>query len=409
MQWNDEIIGLWPTLMMRGQIVEPSVLSHFVDIGESQASATDDSIFTNEDAAIRHLRNIISSAVQAYFQHLEVSPAPGWRLQGRLERLAYGESRGLRNAPGAYLSGIFYIQTPKDTEPLHLRSDSHPGSLTLFDPRPGFNMLSIRNDPYSNQGLMAEPEPGLFLMWPAFVNCYRHPNLSRTTQLCVCFDVLPCDGDAAGTQSAPRWEGDLLDMWSTGLIKRRLPEHDRPNQELIRIIDEMERENPNLTTDFDVDRIRDSKHAAVDWLMSHIYQSVSGYFNQIGMKHPVSWEIRSWPNINRFGDYHSPHNHPWSYLSGTYYVQVPEADIDQDSHKDLDPACISFSDPRSGMNLIRFPQGSRSSPVFTVRPVPGALLIWPSTVYHFVHPNLSERKRYSISFNIHVQWQGHNS
>lgn len=407
MQWNDEIVGLWPTPIFRGQIVDQSVLSHLAQLGASQVTACDDEFFTNEDTPIQHLRETISGAVQAHFQHLDVHPAPAWRLQGGLERLTYGESRGLTNAPGAYLSGVIYIQTPKDTEALHLRNDSHPGLLTLFDPRPGFNMLSIRNDPYRDQGLMVEPQPGLLLMWPANVNYYRHPNLSRTPQLGIFFDVLPSDGDAEGIRSAPRWDGDVHDMWPTGLIKRRLPEHDRRNQELIDIIDELERENPDLTTDFNADRLQGSGHAAIDWLMSHIKRSVSAYFNQIGMKYPVSFEISSWPNINRFGDYHSPHNHPWCYLSGTYYVQVPEAEIDQDSHEELSPACISYYDPRRGSAAYDFPPGSRSSPVYTVRPVPGALLLWPSAVYHFVHPNLSTLKRYSISFNIHLVWQDH--
>ncbi len=406
MQWNDEIVGLWPTPILRAQISDQSALNHLARRGADQDAACDEEIFTSDDASIRHLRETIAGAVQAHFQHLDVRPAPAWRLQGRLERLNYGESRGLTHAPGAYLSGVIYVQAPQDTEALHLRKDAHPGMLTLFDPRPGFNMLSIRNDPYRDQGLMVQPQQGLFLMWPAFVNYYRHPNLSRTPQLGLFFDVLPCDGDTEDTPSTPRWNGEVHDMWPTGLIKRRLPDYERRNPELIDFVDALERENPDLTTDFNADRLQGSGNAAVDWLMSHIEQSVSAYLNQMGMKYPISFEIRSWPNINRFGDYHSPHNHPWCYLSGTYYVQVPDADFDRDNGA-LSPACISYYDPRRGAAAHDFPPGSRSSPVYTLRPVPGALLLWPSSVYHFVHPNLSTRKRYSISFNVHLQWQDH--
>ncbi len=406
MQWNDEVVGLWPTPIFRGQVADQSVLSHFAQPGASQA-ATGDDFFTKDDAPTRHLRETIAAAVRAHFEHLDIRPAPGWRLQGRLERLPYGESRGLTNTPGAFLSGVIYIRTPKDTEALHLRKDNRPGMLTLFDPRPGFNMLSIRNDPYRDQGLMVEPQQGLLLMWPAFVNYYRHPNLSRTPQLGLFFDVLPSDDAAEDAHSSVRWDGQIHDMWPTGLIKRRLPGYDQRNKELIDIVDEMERENPDLTTDFNVDRLQGSGHAAIDWLMANIQDSVSAYVNQIGMRYPISFEIRSWPNINRFGDYHSPHNHPWCYLSGTYYVQVPEAEIDQASQEALTPACISYYDPRRASVAYDFPPGSRSSPIYTVRPVPGALLLWPSSVYHFVHPNLSTTKRYSISFNIHLQWQEH--
>lgn len=390
---------------MRSQISDQAMLGQIARLGEGSATTGDDGLFANEDASIQHLRAIIAGAVRAYFEHMDVRPAPGWRLRGRFDRLAYGESRGLKNTPGAYLSGVFYIQTPEDTEALHLRNDARPGSLTLFDPRPGFNMLSIRNDPYRNQSMMVAPRPGLLLMWPASVSDYRHPNLSRTAQLAITFEVVPADGE--DTQSAQRWNGEIQDLWPTGLIKRRLPEHERPNQELIGLIDEMERENPDLTTDFNVDRFRGHKHPAVDWLMSNIERSITAYFQQLGMNYPISWGIASWPNINRFGDYHSPHNHPWSYLSGTYYVQVPEADVDPDRSEVLNPACISYYDPRSGSSPYTFPPGSRSSPVYTVRPVAGALLMWPSGVYHFVHPNLSTQKRYSISFNVHLQLQDH--
>jgi uncharacterized protein (TIGR02466 family) len=405
MQWNDEILGLWPTPVLRSQADDQSVLGRLAELAADRAETGDDDLFANEDAAVQHLRATIAGAVQAYFEHLGVRPAPAWRLRGRFERLAYGESRGLKNTPGAYLSGVYYIQTPKDTEALRLRDDARPGFLTMLDPRPGFNMLSIRNDPYRNQAMLAEPGPGLFLMWPASVNYYRHPNLSRTEQIGVFFDVVPAD--AEDTRPAKRWSGEIQDLWPTGLIKRRLPGHEQPNQALIGVIDEMERENPNLTTEFNVDRFRGFRHPAVDWLLSNIEQSITAYFKQMGVDYPISWGIASWPNVNRFGDYHSPHNHPWSYLSGTYYVQVPEAEDETDSAGELNPACISYYDPRSGGNPYTYPPGSRSSPIYTVKPVPGALLMWPSSVFHFVHPNLSTQKRYSISFNVHLQLQDH--
>ena len=321
MQWNDEIIGLWPTPLMRGDIADGSALKRLTGLCDSEA-ATGDDVFTSDDAAIQHLRQTISGAVQAYFEHLQVSPAPAWQLRGRLDQLKYGESWGLRSKPGSYLSGVLYLQTPKVTEALKLRTDAHPGFLTLVDPRPGFNMLSIKNDPYREQAVMVEPQPGLLLLWPGNVNYYRHPHLSRTPQLAIWFEVVPADTGEEVSDSTLRWDGGIHDTWATGLIKRRLPEYEQRNPELIQIIDELERENPDLTTDFNSGQLHQVRRPAVDWLMANINQSVSAYLQQLGMNYPISWDIASWPNINRFGDYHSPHNHPWSYLSGTYYVQA---------------------------------------------------------------------------------------
>ena len=407
MQWNDEIIGLWPTSILRSEVDEPSVLRRLEELDASQASAGGDELFESEDTAIRHFRETVVEAVEAYFQHVGADAAPGWRLQGRFESLAYGESRALRNSPAAYLSGLLYIRTPKDIEALHLRKDNYPGCLTLIDPRPGFNMLSIKDDPYRNQALMVDPQPGLFLMWPAFVSHYRHPNLSRTEQLCIRFDVVPSDENAESSRSSVPFEGHFHDTWSTGLIKRRLPEHEQYNRKLIGVIDELERENADLTTDFDATRFQDIDHPAVKWLFSSINQSLTLYFKQMGMNYPISWDVASWANVNRFGDYHSPHNHPWCYLSGTYYVQVPEPEIETGGNEELNPACISYYDPRAGVHADMFSRGSGAGRVYTIKPVPGALLMWPSSVYHFVHPNLSTNKRYSISFNIHLQWRDH--
>jgi hypothetical protein len=42
-------------------------------------------------------------------------------------------------------------------------------------------------------------------------------------------------------------------------------------------------------------------------------------------------------------------------------------------------------------------------PEFTVSPRPGMILMWPAFLMHYVHPNLSEELRISISFNLIVK------
>jgi hypothetical protein len=52
--------------------------------------------------------------------------------------------------------------------------------------------------------------------------------------------------------------------------------------------------------------------------------SINDYKNNLGIGYEMDWHVQAWPNVNRFGDYHNLHNHPHSWLSGTYYVQVPK-------------------------------------------------------------------------------------
>ena len=99
-----------------------------------------------------------------------------------------------------------------------------------------------------------------------------------------------------------------------------------------------------------------------------------------------------------------PHNHPWSYLSGTYYVKMPTTRETLQSRGDVRPGCITFYDPRQGVNMTAIKNDPYVDPEHTVLPEPGLLLLWPAFVNHFVHPNLSKETRISISFNIVLKW-----
>ena len=63
------------------------------------------------------------------------------------------------------------------------------------------------------------------------------------------------------------------------------------------------------------------------------------------------------------------------------------------------PGCITFYDPRlANMGAIR--DDPQSEPELIVSPAAGMILMWPAFVMHFVHPNLSDEARISISFNL---------
>ena len=127
------------------------------------------------------------------------------------------------------------------------------------------------------------------------------------------------------------------------------------------------------------------------------------YCQRAGMTYSINWSLQGWPNINRLGDYHDPHNHPYAYLSGTYYVCVPNQQAPSTSRSDIRPGCITFYDPRGTVNMTAIKDDPQIEPEFTVSPKPGMILMWPSFLMHFVHPNLSEQMRISISFNLMVK------
>ena len=69
------------------------------------------------------------------------------------------------------------------------------------------------------------------------------------------------------------------------------------------------------------------------------------------------------------------------------------------------PGCISFYDPRTGANMITVGPEPDARAAHVVCPSAGTLLMWPSPVQHYVHPNLSEEHRVTISFNVQMNPQ----
>lgn len=88
----------------------------------------------------------------------------------------------------------------------------------------------------------------------------------------------------------------------------------------------------------------------------------------------VSGQITGWAMINRNGSHHPRHNHR-SILTGVYYV---------------DPGDVASAP-------TIFEIGGRD---FPVRPVPGRLVIFASSIFHRVPPYHSAEPRISIAFDI---------
>ena len=192
-------------------------------------------------------------------------------------------------------------------------------------------------------------------------------------------------------------------LWPLLFLERTLPGHEPANLELERLILEQETGNASLTTDYLSSNILAIDNPAIDWLKQCIHKSAVDYCRRAGMDYSIEWSLQGWGNINRLGDYHDPHNHPYAYLSGTYYIRVPAKDDSLKNRADVRPGCITFYDPRGSVNMTAIKNDPQVEPEFTIAPKPGMILLWPSFVMHFVHPNLSKESRISISFNLMVK------
>ena len=204
---------------------------------------------------------------------------------------------------------------------------------------------------------------------------------------------------------APSWQPKIFTLWPTILVKRSLPECEARNPELIALIEDMERRTDQLTASHWHDgKLFEVDNDAVRWLKAGIDETIQAYFDRVGMDYGIGWTIAAWANINRLGDYHAPHNHAWSYLSGTYYVKVPESEGKATPAAPASSAGISFYDPRTAVNMLAADGETLGRSEFAVRPSAGTLMMWDSSITHSVHPNLAEDTRISISFNVALAW-----
>ncbi len=210
------------------------------------------------------------------------------------------------------------------------------------------------------------------------------------------------DQPAAGIVNAD----GFVNLWPTTLLSRHLPGADAANAaitSLVMQLDQAHSENASsgdMTSNYLEQDFLKQKHPAVEWLVTCINKTVADYLHHTGVKEDLKWEIQAWVNINRSGDYHNLHNHPRSYLSGTYYVAVPTGESLQGRREDLNPNAISFYDPRGQVNMNAVAGDNEFDPEHRIQPSNGQILLWPSFLMHFVHPNLTDETRISISFNI---------
>ncbi len=200
----------------------------------------------------------------------------------------------------------------------------------------------------------------------------------------------------------------FTELWPTTFLRRTLDNTAAANESLLDLILEAEAGRQDMTVEYASENLFERSAPAIDWLRQCVNKTVADYFKKMAISYDLEWGIHGWANVNRYGDYHNLHNHPHSYLSGTYYISVPAvADAETaisttagSSRSDLNPSAISFFDPRPQANMTAIGGDGQIDPEHRIIPEPGLILLWPSFLHHWVHPNLSENLRVSISFNV---------
>ena len=194
-------------------------------------------------------------------------------------------------------------------------------------------------------------------------------------------------------------------LWPTQLMELTLPGHEMANPVLADFVLQANASRDDMTAQYLNDNIFMIDHPALQWLNQCCHQAILDYARNLGIDYDLDFAIQGWPNVNMKGDYHNLHNHPHSWLSGTYYIAVPDQSSADQFRSDLNFAAISFYDPRPQANMNAIRGDGQIDPEHRVQPQGGQLLLWPSFLHHFVHPNGVDMPRLSISFNVVLKWK----
>ena len=137
-------------------------------------------------------------------------------------------------------------------------------------------------------------------------------------------------------------QSNVIDLWPIKFYQRPLFVIEEPKRALLKITRNLDKTNHNVTTEYSDHNILNIETLSTNWLRSEVNYSVIDYLQTIGIDYPVNWQIHAWSNINRKGDYHDAHNHPHSYLSGTYYLKVPSTKKNYPTAQIFDPIISLF-------------------------------------------------------------------
>lgn len=106
---------------------------------------------------------------------------------------------------------------------------------------------------------------------------------------------------------------------------------------------------------------------------------------------PDDIRVTVWAVVMDTEGHQVPHIHPSAWLSGVYYVDIPDSvRADDPDHA----GWIEFGRPPADIHATRF------GPLRTVRPVPGTMILFPSHFYHRTIPLAGERRRISMAFDV---------
>ncbi len=143
------------------------------------------------------------------------------------------------------------------------------------------------------------------------------------------------------------------------------------------------------------DDIFNETHTEFVKLKNKIEESANIYHHEMQLKKKYNQKIGNiWVNINQKGHANEFHNHPFSCLSGAFYLRGNAPIIFQHPFREINTYFW-------GESIVE-EWNEANSGEWSIFPKPNNLLIFPSWLWHKVLMNKEDTDRISFSFNTQV-------
>ncbi len=180
-----------------------------------------------------------------------------------------------------------------------------------------------------------------------------------------------------------------------------LPEADGLNRQLIAAIDAWRQQEPGIVRSnrsgwHSDGNIFKRSEAPFQELCRHFLTAArvpfERYFDKVTLS-KKTLRLEGWVNVNMQNAYNKMHTHPRFDLSGVYFVKVPPRSSEESG-------ILQFLNPNYRGGDYSELWDKLNPPAISYPPVEGKMVIFPSSLSHWVTPNEEEAERISIAFNV---------
>jgi len=187
-------------------------------------------------------------------------------------------------------------------------------------------------------------------------------------------------------------------FFSTPIWTFKIDNYEEVNEEIYNFILNLKKQDPKGIRVSNINGWHSQNFDLKSSTISRFVNLISPNINTV--LNDMNWETETqviklsnmWAIINEKDGLNERHHHGNSAISAAYYVRAPEGCGD-----------IVFYDPRPApiySHPIAKGPNSLNAQVNSIKPQEGSLILFPSYLDHSVNPNISNKQRIVVSFNI---------